>query len=105
MDAIQRFVCCKLYYNEKEFEKKSKTGLLMWCPAAKLCDNSDENDDNRFIEVNIIELILSRDLMFDPSDICAYRLKKQYIIPVMHANKTQRRLKTQLHPRIRRPLL
>ena len=102
----KELICCKIYYDES---RKHKNGLLVWCRAAV---RSEKGEQRRLIEVNLVELILSKQtdsdqkgLQFDPSKVESYRLKRQCLIPVVlkHANGQQLRLKTQLHPT--RPLL
>mmetsp|Transcript_975 Transcript_975/g.789 ORF Transcript_975/g.789 Transcript_975/m.789 type:complete len:635 (+) Transcript_975:40-1944(+) len=106
----KQYISCKIYYDEKDFKRKSKTALLVWCRAAV----SSEDKSKRFIQVNCIELILKKGvldeddekekqrtngLIFDPTDMKSFKFKSQYIIPIIHKKGNQRRLKTQLHPR------
>eukprot|EP01084_Bolivina_argentea_P069042 125676_1 len=97
----KEFICCKLYYGEKEFKKRQKNGLLIWTRAVI----SEEKETDKYIQINCIELLLNttNELYFDPSNIKSYRLKSQYIIPIKHQNNNQQRLKCELHPK--RPLL
>eukprot|EP00485_Elphidium_margaritaceum_P005946 CAMPEP_0202695310 /NCGR_PEP_ID=MMETSP1385-20130828/8930_1 /ASSEMBLY_ACC=CAM_ASM_000861 /TAXON_ID=933848 /ORGANISM="Elphidium margaritaceum" /LENGTH=657 /DNA_ID=CAMNT_0049351313 /DNA_START=8 /DNA_END=1981 /DNA_ORIENTATION=- len=129
----KEFLAVKIYYDETQFKKKSKTALLVWCRAVT------DGDNVRHIEVNLVDLYLKKyasggssssnddeeeeeeqkgmeenlkryynGLYFDPSDTeKSYKFKKRFVLPVEHrinnGSVKQLRLKCQLHPR--RPLL
>ena len=53
------FIACKIYYDEKDFKKKSKQALLVWCRAVV----NEDDDSKKFIQVNLIELLLKKGVM------------------------------------------
>ena len=116
--GTKEYICCKIYYNKRDFKKKSKTALLLWCRHVV----SENDKSKRFIQVNLIDLLLqkkprgdnddddqkgggggeekSNGLYFNPCDIKkSFKFRSQFIIPIIHKSGNQRRLKTELHPR------